>query len=114
MNVLQTSRSSCRLAGNDDAFIDQDVGYPNPKAQRRGHKVLIAFMLLGGVAAFIGGLLQGAQRIAAAFPTAQALLEGAAWMRFLAGLGQMGTVGLIVIAVALIWRWRIRRSRRHA
>lgn len=114
MNVLQTSRSSRRFAENDDAFIDQDIGYPNPKAQRRGHKILIAFMLLGGIAALIGGLLQGAQRIAAAFPNAQALLEGAAWMTFFAGLGQMGTVGLIVVAIALIWRWRIRRSRRHA
>jgi hypothetical protein len=97
---------------DNDAFIDSDIGYPNPKAQRRGQKVLIALMLLAGVAALVGGMLQGAQRIAAAFPNAQALLEGAAWTTFFAGLGQMGLVGLIVVAIALIWRWRIRR--RHA
>lgn len=114
MNVLQASRSSRRFAGNDDAFIDQDIGYPNPKAQRRGHKVLIAIMLLAGIAALIGGLLQGAQQILAAFPTLASVLEGAAWMKLLAGLGQIGAVGLMVIAIALIWRWRIRRSRRHA
>jgi hypothetical protein len=99
---------------DNDSFIDSDIGYSNPKAQRRGHKILIAFMLLAGIAALVGGLLQGAQQIAAAFPNAQALLEGPAWMAFFAGLGQMGTVGLIVTAIALVWRWRIRRSRRRA
>lgn len=103
---------SKRLAADDsDSFIDQDIGYPNPSAQRRGHKVLIAFMLLGGIAALIGGLLQGAQQIAAAFPTVSAVMEGAAWMRVLSGLSEMATVGAIVIAIALIWRWRIRRKR---
>lgn len=106
MTVPQASRPD-----DTDSFIDSDIGYPNPRAQRRGHKVLIVVMLLAGVVALIGGLVQGAQEIVAAFPAGSSLLEGAVWMKVLSGLGEMVTVGLIVIAIALIWRWRVRRRR---
>lgn len=109
MTVLHTARR--HMADDNDSFIDSDVGFPNPKAQRRGHKVLIVLMLLAGVVALIGGLAQGAREIAGAFPTVASLLEGAAWMKLLSGLSEMATVGLIVIVIAMIWRWRIRHRR---
>ncbi len=108
-------RSSRRAADADnDDFIGQDIGYPNRRAQRRGHRIFVGFILLAGVVALIGGVLQSGDRIAAAFPTAQSLVQVAAWAQFFAGLGQMATIGLIVVIAALFVRWRIRRKRRHA
>lgn len=101
-----------RMAANDnDGFLGCDVAAPNAAAQRRGHKLVIVFMLVAGVVALIAGLSEGVQDIAASFPTWRSLFELAAWGRFFGALGEIATVGVIVIAVALIWRWAIRRRR---
>ena len=96
----------------NDAYLDSDIGYPDRRAQRRGHLFLVFLIFAAGVVALIGGVLEGAREIASAFPSAEALGEGAAWTKFFAGLGRLGIVGLIVILAALILRWRIRRKRR--
>jgi hypothetical protein len=114
---ITATRSSRRAADRDpdtDDFLGEDIGYPNPRAQYRGYRMLLALIFLAGVVALIGGALQGGQQIVSAFPTAQALTDGAAWAKFFAGLGQVGTVGLIVVVAALFLRWRIRRKRRRA
>jgi hypothetical protein len=67
-------------------------------------------MIVAGIVALIGGLLQGAEQVVAAFPSFASLGEGAAWARLFAGLTQLAVVGLFVLVVALIWRWRIKRA----
>jgi hypothetical protein len=113
----RSGRPPLRMANgrsdNDDAFLDADVGYPDRRSQYRGHQAIIVLMLLAGVAALVLGLSEGTQDIAGAFPTAASLLEGASWAKLFAGLGTLATVGLIVVAVALFWRWRIKRARRR-
>jgi hypothetical protein len=106
-----------RMAGyrqdENDAFLDTDIGYPNRRAQYRGHLAIVFLILVAGVVTLIAGISEGTQEIAGAFPTVASLSEGAAWAKLLTGLGRLTTVGLIVIAVALLWRWRIRRARRR-
>jgi hypothetical protein len=103
-----------RTAGDDydrddtDIFIDTDIGYPNRRAQYRGHLFLVF-----GVLALVGGVLQSGQQIGSAFPTLASLQNGAAWGKFFEGFGRLIAVGLFVIFVALILRWRIRRARRR-
>lgn len=113
---LTASRSSRHAAGREadnDNFIGEDIGYPNRRAQYRGYRLLLGFILFIGLLALIGGVLESANRIAGAFPTGEALLEGAAWAKFFGGLGQLATVGAIVVAAALLLRWRIRHARRR-
>lgn len=104
--------TGCREAANDnDGFIGCDIAPPNRRAQKRGHQLVIVFLLLAGVVALIAGLSEGLQGAAAAFPNGNALLQAQAWGRFFEALGQVGTIGLIVIAAALVLRWLIRRRR---
>lgn len=102
-----------RMADENDAFLDSDIGYPNRRAQYRGHRVMIFLILVAGFVALVGGLIQGAEEIGRAFPTLSSLAEGSAWMTFLSGTGRIAAVGLIAVLFALVWRWRIRRRRRH-
>ncbi len=109
--LLPQQPGACRpMAANDnDGFCD--TAPPKPAAQRRGHKLVIAFMLLAGLAALGVGLAQGVQGVRAAFPAPSALLQAEAWGRFFEALGQIGTVGLIVVGVIVLWRVVIRRRR---
>ncbi len=113
--LTSTKERPRRMAGyredENDAFIDTDIGYPNRRAQYRGHLAIVFFILAAGVVALVAGLMEGGQEIAGAFPTVASLSEGAAWAKAFDGLGRLTTIGLIVIAVALLWRWRIRRAR---
>jgi hypothetical protein len=97
---------------DNDAYLDSDIGYPNRRAQYRGHRVLIFFILVAGLVALIGGMIQGTEEIARAFPTLSSLAQADAWMTFLSGTGRIAAVGLIAVLFALVWRWRIRRRRR--
>lgn len=100
-----------RTAANDnDGFLGCDVAQPNAAAQRRGHKLVIAFMLVAGLIALIAGVSEGVKAMASSFPTWRALFDLAAWERFFNGVGEVATVGLIAIGVALLWRWAIRRG----
>ncbi len=115
--ISPTPRSSRRAAPRDadgDDFLGEDIGYPNPKAQRRGHRLLLAFIVLAAIVALVGGALQSGDRIMAAFPTAQSLTEGAAWATFFSGIGRLAAIGLIVLVAVLFLRWRIRRAHRRA
>lgn len=99
-------------ANDNDGYMGGcDVAPPNPQAQRRGHKIVIALVILAGLEALAVGLSQGVEGVRAAFPTPAALLQAAAWGHFFDALGQVATVGLIAIALALLWRWAIRRRR---
>ncbi len=93
-----------------DAFLDEDVGQPNLKAQYRGYRFLRGFILGAGILAVIFGLMEGAKNIFGAFTSFSSLLERAAWLKFLTGLGTITEVGLLVVVVALLWRWRSRRA----
>ena len=105
-----------RMAGepNGDAFLDADVAPPNRRAQYRGYRMIQVLVLLAGIAALVLGIAESVQTIASAFPTPAALLQGAAWMHFFAGVGQLTIIGAFVIVVALVWRWRLRRAARRA
>lgn len=104
--------TGCHEAANDnDGLVGCDVAPPNSQAQKRGHQLVIVFLLLAGVVALIAGLSEGLQGAAAAFPDGDALLQAHAWGRFFEALGQVGTIGLIVIAFALVLRRLVRRRR---
>jgi hypothetical protein len=112
MTAFQRSDRSCRMAANDnDGFMGVDVAPPNPHAQRRGHQLVIAFVLLAGVVALVAGLSEGTHDAFAAFPNADALLLASAWGRFFDALGQIATIGLAIIGAALVLRWLLRRRR---
>lgn len=96
-----------------DAYLDSDTAVPDSRAQRRGHVLLVCLLLLFGVVALVGGVLQSGQQIGSAFPTLASLQNGAAWAKFFDGLGRLVAVGLFIIITALFLRWRIRRARRR-
>jgi hypothetical protein len=107
----------CRKEGimgsaDDDAYIDSDIGHPNPRAQHRGHMAFVVLILIAGIVAIVAGVVQSAEETIHAFATPSALLDGAAWLNFLSGAGRLTAFGLIVTAVALLWRRHIRRARR--
>ena len=115
MTAIRPSDDSkfCRMAANDnDGFMGSDVAPPNPRAQRRGHQMVIVFVLLAGVVALVAGLSESTHNAFEAFPNADALLQANAWGLFFDALGQIATIGLAVIAAALVMRWLLRR--RHA
>jgi hypothetical protein len=95
---------------DDDAFIDEDIGYPNREAQYRGYRYLRLFILGAGILAVILGLMEGGKDVLGAFTSFSSLLERAAWLKLLAGLGTLTRVGLVVVVAALVWRWRKRRA----
>ena len=95
---------------DDDAFIDEDIGYPNLQSQYRGFRFILGFVLAAGILAVILGLMEGGKEVFGAFTSFSSLLEGAAWAKLLAGLGTLTRVGLVVVVAALVWRWRKRRS----
>ena len=95
---------------DDDAFIDQDIGYPNPESEYRRYRYMRAFVLGAGILAVIFGLTEGGKEVFGAFTSFSSVLEGAAWAKLLAGLGTLTRVGLVVVLAALVWRWRKRRS----
>jgi hypothetical protein len=95
---------------DDDAFIDEDIGYPNLQSQHRGFRFILGFVLAAGILAVILGLMEGGKEVFGAFTSFSSLLEGAAWAKLLAGLGTLARVGLVVVVGALVWRWRKRRS----
>lgn len=111
MTALRPSDSSCRMAANDndDGFLGCDIAPPNRQAQRRGHRLIILFVLLAGVMALFFGLSESVQGIVAAFPDSASMLQAQAWGRFFDALGQVATVGVILIAAALIMRLVFRR-----
>jgi hypothetical protein len=95
---------------DDDAFIDQDIGYPNPESEYRRYRYMRAFVFGAGILAVVLGLMEGGRDVLGAFTSFSSLLEGAAWARLFAALGTLARVGLVVVVVALFWRWRRRRS----
>jgi hypothetical protein len=95
---------------DDDAFIDQDIGYPNPESEYRRYRYVRGFVLAAGILAVILGLMEGGKEVFGAFTSFSSLLEGAAWAKLLAGLGTLTRVGLVVVVAALVWRWRKKRS----
>ena len=95
---------------DDDAFIDEDIGYPNLQSQYRGYRYILRFVFVAGILAVVFGLIEGGKNVLGAFTSFASLSERAAWAQLLAGLGTLTEVGLLVVAVALIWRWRKRRS----
>lgn len=113
MTALRPSDTrSCQVANdNDDGFLGCDIAPPNRQAQRRGHRLVILLMLLAGVLALLFGLSEGMRGISAAFPQGDALLQAEAWGRFFEALGQVGTIGLIAVALAVVLRWLVRRRR---
>lgn len=113
ISTIRPSRSFAHRDPDNDDFIGEDIGYPNRRAQYRGYRVLVGLILVAGIVALVGGVLQGAGTIGAAFPSLQSLTQVAAWAQFFSGLGQMATVGLFVVIAALLLRWRIRRHRRR-
>lgn len=114
MTVLRPSRgcSPRNAADNDnDGFMGCDTAPPDPAAQRRGHKAVIALMIVAGIAAIVTGLVQGVQGIVTAFPVGHSIFELASWVRFFAALGQLASVGLALVAAALIWHAVIHNRR---
>ena len=95
---------------DDDAFIDEDIGYPNLQSQYRGYRYIRRFVFAAGILAVVFGLIEGGKNVLGAFTSFASLSERAAWVKLLAGLGTLTEVGLFVVFVALIWRWRKRRS----
>jgi hypothetical protein len=95
---------------DDDAFIDEDIGYPNLKSQYRGYRYTRWFVFVAGILAVVFGLIEGGKNVLGAFTSFSSLSERAAWVKLLAGLGTLTEIGLLVVVVALIWRWRTRRS----
>lgn len=107
---MRASRQAAGGPDDDDAFLGEDIGHPNPRAQYRGYKAIVYFLMAAGVIALVCGIVQGAQQVIGAFPSIASLADGAAWDRLFAGLGRLTLIGLIILAVALIWRWRLRRA----
>jgi hypothetical protein len=95
---------------DDDAFIDEDIGYPNVESQYRGYRYIRLFVLAAGVLAVVFGLIDGGKEVLGAFTSFSSLAERAAWVKLLAGLGTLTKVGLVVVVAALVWRWRTRRA----
>jgi hypothetical protein len=95
---------------DEDAFIDEDIGYPNPESEYRRYRYMRTFVLGAGIIAVVLGLMEGGKDVLGAFTSFSSLLEGAAWAKLLAGLGTLTRAGLVVVVVALVWRWRKRRS----
>ena len=95
---------------DEDAFIDEDIGYPNLQSQYRGYRYIRRFVFAAGILAVVFGLIEGGKNVLGAFTSFSSLSERAAWVKLLAGLGTLTEVGLLVVVVALIWRWRKRRS----
>jgi len=95
---------------DDDAFIDQDIGYPNPESEYRRYRYMRAFVLGAGIMAVVLGLMEGGKEVFGAFTSFSSVLEGAAWAKLLAGLGTLTRAGLVVVVAALVWRWRKKRS----
>ena len=95
---------------DNDSFIDEDIGYPNLKSQYRGYRYVRRFVFAAGILAVVFGLIEGGKNVLGAFTSFASLSERAAWVKLLAGLGTLTEVGLLVVVVALIWRWRRRRS----
>ena len=98
-----------------DDYLGEDIGYPNREAQYRGYRFKLRLLFVAGVLAVVFGLGESGENVIAAFPTASALFEKAAWVRLLGGLGGLTEVGLAVLLAVLFLRWRNRRSasRRH-
>ena len=95
---------------DDDAFIDQDIGHPNPASEYRRYRYMRAFVLGAGIMAVVLGLMEGGRDVLGAFTSFSSLFEGAAWTKAFAGLGTLARAGLVAVVAALIWRWRKRRS----
>ncbi|MDE2134762.1 MAG: hypothetical protein KGM97_01765 [Alphaproteobacteria bacterium] len=95
---------------DNDAFIDEDVGYPNRESQYRGYRYFLRFIFVAAILAVIIGLIEGAEQVFGAFSSFSSLLEGAAWARFFAGLGALTRVGLVALLVAVVLRWWNKRS----
>jgi len=95
---------------DEDAFIDEDIGYPNPASEYRRYRYMRGFVLGAGIVAVVLGLMEGGRDVLAAFTSFSSLLEGAAWTKAFAGLGTLSRAGLVVVVAALLWRWRKRRS----
>jgi hypothetical protein len=95
---------------DDDALIDEDIGYPNPESEYRRYRYMRGFVLGAGIVAVVLGLMEGGRDVLAAFTSFSSLLEGAAWTKAFAGLGTLARAGLVVVVAALLWRWRKRRS----
>ena len=95
---------------DEDAFIDEDIGYPNPKSEYRRYRYMRAFVLGAGIMAVVLGLMEGGKEVSGAFTSFSSVLEGAAWARLFAALGTLTRAGLVVVVAALVWRWRKKRS----
>ena len=95
---------------DEDAFIDEDIGYPNRRSQYRGFRFILWFMLGAGIIALLIGFMESGKEVLGAFPTSASLLERAAWGKFFAGFGTIAEIGLAVVLLALFWCWRRRRS----
>jgi len=98
---------------SSDDFLGEDIAPPNRRAQYRGFRMILGFVLAAGIVALVLGSIEGANNIAAAFPTFSSVLDGAAWSRCLSGLSTLMTVAAVVVFTALFWRWRIGRARRR-
>jgi hypothetical protein len=111
------SAGRCRATASsrqqdDDSFLGDDVGRPNMRAQYRGFRLMLRFILLAAIVALVFGLMEGAKDIATAFPSFSSVLDGAAWSRLLSGLGTLTTVAAVVVCAALLLRWQRIRARR--
>ncbi len=68
------------------------------------------FILGAGILAVVLGLMEGGKDVLGAFTSFSSLLERAAWLKLLAGLGTLTRVGLVVVVAALVWRWRQKQQ----
>ena len=95
-----------------DDYLPSDVGHYNVAAEGRFLRRVGLGLLMGGTLVAIGIAVMDAMfKMTTAFTSPSSLLNGAAWIQFLIGLGAFTKIGLLVLAGALLWQLLKRRKK---